>query len=350
MTHNHIDIKNKPKVTVLMPVYNGEHFLAEAMKSITNQTFTDFEFLIINDGSTDRSHEVASSFKDHRIRVVSSTRNEGLIAALNKGLALAQGEYIARMDQDDISLPQRLEKQVAFMDKNPNIGILGTWVKTFGSIKETIWEYPEDPHIVKSRLLFESVLAHPSTMLRRKILIDHNLYYNKDYIHAEDYELWVRCSRYTDLSNIPEVLLLYRFHDNKIGSTKLKEQLATAEKIRFQQLKNFALTPSAEEMELHNRISRWELTGNRDFIKGAHQWLIKLKTTNADVPLYPEPAFSRVLADRWFAVCSQGTEFGFWTWKTFWGSPLCKETALSLTQKIKFAIKCGMSLQRKYNE
>ena len=120
-----------PKVTVLMPVYNGEKYLKEAITSILLQTFDDFEFLIINDGSSDASVDIIQSFRDPRIRLVHNDTNIGLIATLNKGLKLAHGKYVARMDQDDISLPRRLEKQTYFMDNNPDVGVCGTWIKLF---------------------------------------------------------------------------------------------------------------------------------------------------------------------------------------------------------------------------
>ena len=121
-----------PKITVLMPVYNGEKYLKESIESILKQTFRDFEFLIINDTSTDESEKIIRSFKDSRIKLIKNEKNIGLTKSLNKGLDLAKGEYMARMDADDISLPKRLEIQVAFMDKNPKIGVIGAWAKVIG--------------------------------------------------------------------------------------------------------------------------------------------------------------------------------------------------------------------------
>ena len=119
-------------VTVLMPVYNGEMYLREAIDSILHQTFTDFEFLIINDGSTDNSETIILSYDDSRIRYEKNDSNLKLIATLNKGIELAKGKYIVRMDADDISIPDRIEKQVAFLEKNPDVGICGSWFTAFG--------------------------------------------------------------------------------------------------------------------------------------------------------------------------------------------------------------------------
>ena len=147
-----------PKVTVLMPVYNAEKYLIEAIRSILTQSFMDYELLIINDGSTDDSLKIIKSFSDKRIRLVQNERNIGQANSLNKGIKLARGEYIVRMDADDISLSERIKKQVKFMDANPEIGISGTWIKPL--YEKLVWggkingSLPVDPVEVKCFLLF----------------------------------------------------------------------------------------------------------------------------------------------------------------------------------------------------
>jgi glycosyltransferase involved in cell wall biosynthesis len=223
----------KPKVTVLMPVYNGARFLAEAMESILGQTFADFEFLIINDGSTDDSLEIIHSFQDLRINQVNNGRNMGLIYTLNRGIDLAQGEYIARMDCDDISLPKRLERQVAFMDQHPEMGVCGTWAE-FVNPPGGYW-FPSDHESIVAGLQFTCWLVHPSIIFRASILREHHLYYNPAYQHAEDLDLWFRMSKVTRLANVPEVLLKYRIHPDQISQKFSSEQQATAAQIRNNQ-------------------------------------------------------------------------------------------------------------------
>ena len=183
-----------PKVTVLMPVYNGEQYLREAIDSILSQTFADFDFLIIDDGSTDLSEEIIKTYRDSRIGLVHNGKNRGLINTLNKGLDLSQGEFIARMDCDDISLPTRLQKQLLFMESNSHIGVCGTWVETIGDDPGHIFQYPTDPQKIQSQLLFDSPLAHPSVIMRRSLLDKFHLRYNPQYLHAEDWFFWQRCS------------------------------------------------------------------------------------------------------------------------------------------------------------
>jgi glycosyltransferase involved in cell wall biosynthesis len=191
-------LSKNPKVTVLMPVYNGEKYLREAIESILNQTFIDFEFLIINDGSTDRSVEIIESYSDPRIRLVHNERNMKLIATLNKGLELARGEYIARMDCDDISLPERLAKQVAFMDANPEVGVLGTAFQTIDSYGKS---------------LNSPILGG----------------YTPEAIHVEDYDLWRRLSGVTQFSNLQDVLIYLRKHDANVTRCCLAEHFKNAE-------------------------------------------------------------------------------------------------------------------------
>ena len=218
-------MKNTPKVTVLMPVYNGEKYLREAIDSILSQTFTDFEFLIINDGSTDRSVEFIKSYPDPRIRLVHNETNLGLIPSLNKGVDLSQGEYIARMDCDDISLPQRLEKQVNFMDTHREVGVCGTWAKVIDINNNVVRNYKTPAGDMAGKLCWwPSVFVHPTCMMRRELL--KMIRYSSDYPHAEDYDLWLRLCNKTGFFNLNQFLLLYRVHAENVTATKRTEQLA----------------------------------------------------------------------------------------------------------------------------
>lgn len=329
-----------PKVTVLMPVYNGEKYLREAIESILNQTFTDFEFLIINDGSTDNSVEIIESYDDPRIRLVHNESNLKLVATLNKGLELSRGEYIARMDCDDISLSKRLERQAGFMDRNPAVGISSAWIKLFGAGYSEIWRYPADDASIKARLIFESVIMHPAVIIRKEVLTKHSLYYNSNASHAEDYDLWVRCVKYTRFANIDDVLLKYRMHDKKVGKVHRGAQQERANQIRLQQVRALGIEPTTTEATLHNDLGRWLFQPTMEFVKAVEAWLCKLQEANAKSGQYPAPAFSIILAERWYAACCCAAKFGIWTWRTFMGSPLRRYARLSLKSTVEFAIKC----------
>lgn len=202
----------KDKISVIMPVYNvnGE-WLREAIDSILNQTYTNYEFIIIDDGSTNDTPEILTEYaqKDSRIKIING-EHKGISNALNKGLEVAQGEFIARMDGDDISLPERFEKQINYLKQNPDIGIVGCNIVLFP--KEKFMTYQENVGVLD--VLRYCPVAHPTVMMRNKMLTRHQLKYNEEYKTAEDYELWSRAVKYIKISNINEVLYRYRINPN----------------------------------------------------------------------------------------------------------------------------------------
>lgn len=216
-----------PKVTVLMPVYNGEKYLREAIDSILSQTFTDFEFVIIDDCSTDGSVAVVNTYSDPRIKLVQNESNLGVTLSLNKGLDLARGEYIVRMDCDDVSLPERLAKQVAFMDVHPEIAVCGTWAKEINEDGHVIGV--KEPPVGKQLELHywnSTPIIHPSAIIRVAHL--NGLRYDGRIKYAQDFDLWLRIKARFKIYNLAEHLLLYRIHNNSIGLTMREEQIDSA--------------------------------------------------------------------------------------------------------------------------
>ncbi|MBA4319137.1 MAG: hypothetical protein C0412_12120 [Flavobacterium sp.] len=215
--------RNSPVISVIMPVYNGAFFLRDAIESILNQGFTDFEFIIINDGSKDDSASIINEYvkKDSRIRFINQEQNSGLIDVLNMGLSLAKGEYIARMDADDISHPKRFDLQCRFLDSHPDIGVVGSNVHFIDSVGRRISNFlnnprlPQTPNQINWALCFSCCLMHPTIMARRELLINAGGY-NKLAKHAEDYDLWVRMTAITKFYNLPQKLLLLRKHETNI--------------------------------------------------------------------------------------------------------------------------------------
>jgi glycosyltransferase involved in cell wall biosynthesis len=288
-----------------MPVYNGERYLREAIESILEQTFPDFEFLIIDDGSIDGGVDIIRSYGDPRIRLEHNEKNLGLIATLNKGLELARGEYVARMDCDDISLPERLTVQARVMDENKSWGACGAWIRIFdGSGDGRVQPYSTDPDTLICELLFNPPMAHPSVIFRRERFRALGLHYDESYKNAEDYELWCRASRHMMLSNIPKILLLYRSHPRQVGMKYFREQQLAAGRIRTLQLESLGIRPTEEQFRVHQIIcnpDKEEIP--KDFVDRAEDWLLLLKRANRVKPVFPEPAFSKVLGVRWLGVC-----------------------------------------------
>lgn len=222
-----------PKVSVIMSVFNGEEYLAEAIGSILNQTFQDFEFIIVNDGSTDGTGQILESFDDQRIIVVPNPQNLGLTRSLNTGLRMARGKYIARQDADDVSLPQRLEKEVAFLDENKNVGLVGTYylmINESGKVLHTIKCLTEGGEL-KEKLLEGNQFGHGSVMFRAECIEKVGLY-REEFKSAQDYDLWLRISEVYDVANIPEPLYGWRFNLKSISTSKKAQQDRFAELAR----------------------------------------------------------------------------------------------------------------------
>lgn len=216
-----------PAVSVLMSVHNGERFLREAVESILSQTFTDFEFIIVDDGSTDRSAEIVESYTDARVRLLHNDRNLGLSQSLNRGLQEVVGRYVARMDADDISLPERFERQITFMDQHPEVGACGTWAKDIDSAGAIVAER-RTPFGKRLDCYYwiPSPIIHPSAMIRTELLKE--LKYN-DVRYAQDFNLWLRIVKAGfKLSNLTEFLFLYRVHPMSISESKLDAQLRSS--------------------------------------------------------------------------------------------------------------------------
>jgi len=208
-----------PKISVLMPVYNSELYIRDAVDSILNQTFSDFEFIIIDDASTDKSVEIIQSYSDPRIQLIVKPKNSGYTDSLNYALTIAKGEYIARMDSDDISLPTRFEKQIEVLQKNNEVVVCGTWIAVFGNNMESyIFEAPQNSTEIKLTFLSYDCIAHPSVMFRKSCM--ENLEYKKEFVPAEDYKLWSEIIINHDFHIIQEPLVRYRQHEKNISKTK----------------------------------------------------------------------------------------------------------------------------------
>lgn len=299
-----------PKVTVLLPVFNAAEFLSTAIDSILAQTFVDFELLIIDDGSSDGSDGVVESYVDPRINFIRNGTNLGLVATLNKGLQVAKGEYIARMDADDISLPERLACQVGFMDANQAVGVCGSWVHLFSDTDKSVWKLPDTSEKIRCWQFHTVGVAHPSVIIRRKLFVQHGLLYDPHYSHIEDYELWGRAIKYMDFANIQKVLVEYRISDGQICARYGAEQLAAVAPLRRRRVAELGIEPTQEEQELHEMILNGALPPEQSNFDRAERWLLRLEAANRAAAVYDADYFSRRLVDIWFSVslsCTDGT-------------------------------------------
>jgi len=268
-----------PRITVLMSVFNGEKYIRQAILSILNQTFKDFEFLIINDGSTDRTPQILRSYKDSRIKLYNNRENKGLTRSLNIGLRIAKGKYIARMDADDISHPERLEKQISTIVKDREIGMVTSWIDEFGLIKK-----PSDyfmrvrtyntPEEIFYTLLFHNCIAHSTVLFRKDLVLSLNGY-AADYEQSQDYNLWVKISRISKILKIKEALVARRSHRDTISARNI-QQMINSDKIF---LKNMSELLSEEI----NSELLFQIRENNINIRNLKRALLIMNTINKNI-------------------------------------------------------------------
>ena len=322
-----------PKVTVLMSVYNGEKYLRQSINSILNQTFEDFEFLIIDDASTDSSNDIILSYNDQRIKVIKNNKNIGQAVSLNRGLQEANAEYVARMDQDDISLSLRLEKQVIFMDEHLEVGVSGVFAMFIDSHDEKLEmksyeKMMTENEDLKTQLIFRPCFIHPSVIIRLSLLKDHHLFYEENAGHAQDYRLWYRMSSICDFGNIPDKLYKYRFHKSQLSKNKRNDQFLSSNLTRIMVLEDFLnRRVSQKEQIKHAGISMAQYGSNINEVNEAENWLIFLMNHNKMERKYNANSLGNILENIWMLLCMNSSHLGmkllikyfssiFWNFRT----------------------------------
>jgi len=234
----------EPKINVIMSVYNGERYLRRAVESILGQTFADFEFIIVNDGSTDNSLEIIQSYDDERIKIINMKQNIGLTKSLNKALKLARGEYIARQDADDECHPERLEKQIKFLEEHPEVGLVGIVGLCMDEDGEIIGRFPPitSDKILRKILRFGNPFIHGSVMFRRNC-IERCGFYREYLQNSQDYDLWLRISEHYKIANLPEPLYKWRWSREGIsfGQTEIQEKTRKIIRILAKERKKYGM-------------------------------------------------------------------------------------------------------------
>tara|TARA_Y100001935_G_C17257830_1_gene484660 strand:+ start:42 stop:1067 length:1026 start_codon:yes stop_codon:yes gene_type:complete len=242
-------------VSFIMPVYNGASFLSSTIESILNQTYENFELLILDDCSTDNSIEIIKSFNDKRIKLYQNKENGGYIKGLNFLIQNSRGDYIARNDQDDISLPERIYKQLKLFKKKPKLSIVGGQIKTFGKNHKKI-SYPTSVSDCRSHLLFNTCLHHPTVIFKRKAIEGFiNKLYDENKKPSEDYDLWTRLSLFLEIENVPDIVLKYRIHQNNYSTLHSEKQFENNLAIRKKYFNKYLkISINTNENILMNKI------------------------------------------------------------------------------------------------
>ena len=302
-------METSPAISIILPLYNGEAFVQQTIESILNQSFEYFELIIINDASTDKSKEIVLSFQDKRIRYIENESNMGISKTLNRGIDLCCGKYIARIDADDVCMPDRLKTQWEFLEKNPAIGLCGSWAIVIDENNKAIGKIinQTDPKFISIALLFSVPLIHPSVCCKTSIL---KQYKYADIPLIEDYDIWCRMSKTTQMANIPKFLLKYRWHTNNIS--KGKNFVLRSDKIAVkQQIAKLGLFPDDEAFRIHQLSFNLSTLNNSSGILSetdlyaSDAWFSQLLSANKRKKIYDQEAFTAFLWGRWIVLCIQ---------------------------------------------
>jgi glycosyltransferase involved in cell wall biosynthesis len=272
---------SNPTVTVLIPAYNRESYIAAAVDSILAQTFQDFEVLVIDDGSTDATAEIVRAYRDPRVRLLENTTNQGISRTSNRGLDAARGRYVAILDSDDYACPPRLARQVAFLDAHPDhgeVGSWGAWMDGRGRITGKIKQQPLSDGAIRTQLLFSCCINNRSVMGRTALF--RALRYPEDQVVSANYEMHRRVIRRHKVANLPEVLVVGRRHGDQITRAQRPESKRTKRAIVGRLLNDIGIEASAEDLERH--LALWDESEadarlDREVLLWAREWLPRLR-------------------------------------------------------------------------
>lgn len=272
-----------------MAVYNGEPYIKETVLSILNQSFGDFEFIIVDDSSTDDTANVVTSFKDPRIILIKNEVNMGSARAGNVGIDKARSKYIARIDADDLSDPERFQRQYDYLEIHTDIAVLGSSFKILG--KDTIKKLAKKPEEIAIKLfLGQNCIAHSSVMMRKDVFDKYGFHYNPDNPVSQDYELWVDVSNQLKIANLQEPLMEYRVHDNQISNKRFNEQQEHAIRIVTHQLKNFMPDVQINEVDAHLALTGFKPMTSIDLAEVV-DWAKNIKHLNKGYGRFDRPLF-----------------------------------------------------------
>jgi len=318
---------DSPKVTVVIPVYNREKYVGDAIDSILAQTFPDFELLVIDDGSTDGSVEIVRSYNDPRLRLVCNETNLGVPKTRNRGIQFARGKYLAFLDSDDWAYPERLSKQVAFLDSHPDYAAVGSWIKWMdeeGRSLRRIRRKPVLPDEIAAQRLFRQGIENSASMARTVVLREYG--HQEEYDLSEDFDLWSRIAAKHKLATLPEVLVRCRMHGGRISQENLRRKKDRRLTIYAAQLHALGIAFTDTDLERHfllRSMRKQRFTPDLAYLEWAERWLLQLQEANQRAQSYPEPAFSEMLGRFWLKVCWYASmNLGWTVWRRFWRSPL----------------------------
>ena len=295
---------SSPLLSVIIPVYNAEPYIKDAVASILNQTYRNLELIIINDGSTDKTLEVIASIQDNRIILVKNRINRGQIYTRNLGLKMAKGAYIGMFDADDIAYPDKYEAQIASLEKNKDIGMVGSWARFIdadGTRTGGGWKLRARPEMIPSIMLFKNYFLQSAVVYRKECI--HNFSFKEGYDIGEDYVIWLEILEKYKAWNLQKYLVDYRIHPESVTNSRPELQLEKEKEIFKQQLAKLGIEATEDELNLHLLIKGKNPAIDRKIVKEIERWLLKIREQNDKSMRYDKKMLSRTIFNRWLKAC-----------------------------------------------
>lgn len=301
----------KPDVSVLMPVHNGGLYIRDAIDSLLSQTYDNFELLIVDDASQDRTNEIIEQYHDPRIRIIRNRIKQGLARIRQQSVKAARGTYIAFLDADDLARKDRLEKQVAYLEQHPETDIVGSWVDVIdenGFSVGKIWKHATSSSLIPIILLFRNCMTQSSVMLRFRCL--PKISFRSEYWAAPDYDLWLRLAPEWQFVNIPQTLVSYRVFSESMSFQKAAQIEQCTRRITRCGLEKFGITPSDHELTIQELFERCDKDFPVRLLHDALSWCNRLIHVNGEIHRYDRSHFHSVIANYWFKICCAKADVG----------------------------------------
>ena len=329
-----------PRVSVVVPMYNREGYIAQALESMLAQSFEDFELIVIDDGSSDRSVEIVTGYDDSRIRLVRNECNMGISRTRNRGLELARGEYLAVMDSDEVSRPDRLMRQVRFLDRRSDIDVVGSWARQIrddGTLTPKLKRRPLKPAEIDFWLTFRCAVLQYTMMGRTEAFRRYR--YREEMQICDDHDLLLRMAPQCRFANIAQPLVWHRVHDTQSTTHKRHRIRLEQMQIVSRRLSDWGVAHGESDLKRHfclAHLKSWNVEPDQEFLEWAESWLIKLRDAAMGADPRYNPVAARIAADLWAATCWHARRrVGSLIWRRFVSSSLSRDSWRSLSDRMR---------------
>jgi glycosyltransferase involved in cell wall biosynthesis len=317
-----------------MPAYNAESYISQAIKSVLNQTYEDFELIIINDGSTDSTKSVINSFYDSRIKYSENVNNSGIVTSRNKGLVQAIGKYIGMLDADDIAYPEKFEEQIAFLEKNKDFGMVGSWAVFIDENGEKLpgsWKLTASSEMIPAIMLFKNYFLQSAVLYRKECISKFS--FKEDFDILEDYLIWLEIIKKYKAWNLQKYLVKYRIHSGGVTKKHSIEKLLKEKKVFQLLFEQIGINATEEEMEMHLLIRDDVPITSISTLKSIESWLLKISEKNKELKIYNHHMLEKVIFNRWAKVCSKASGLHIKMLYHFFASHISTTFVMSFTKR-----------------